>query len=187
VKPTWFDKFACTPGRLTLMEGAFLYAAALAASRIASSGNMLELGTFRGRSTCAIAAACKQVDMRLTTIDNYSQGACPSVGESSEDVVRANLEDAGVADVVTIVNGNSHEYQPLAGLSFIFIDAAHDWESVVADCDTWWKDLQMHGILAFHDGSHPGVAEAVEALGKKHAMRPIAHVGSIIAFEKTGT
>lgn len=50
-------------------------------------------------------------------------------------------------------------------LNFIFIDAEHGYESVVADITAWWPKLKPGGILFGHDYRHPrfpGVQQAFD-------------------------
>lgn len=48
-----------------------------------------------------------------------------------------------------------------ASLAFVFIDAAHDYASVLADLAAWLPKLAPHGHIAGHDYGHPDVARAV--------------------------
>jgi len=45
----------------------------------------------------------------------------------------------------------------------VFIDALHDYESVMQDISLWWPKVRQGGILAGHDYNHkwPGVERAV--------------------------
>lgn len=47
---------------------------------------------------------------------------------------------------------------------FVYIDGAHDYESVAADLAAWWPVVSPDGILAGHDydDDHPGVMRAVQ-------------------------
>lgn len=57
------------------------------------------------------------------------------------------------------------------GLDFVYIDAAHDHESVRKDLDAWWPAVAPGGILAGHDWddfpAHEGVKRAVKGLASR--------------------
>jgi predicted O-methyltransferase YrrM len=50
-------------------------------------------------------------------------------------------------------------------LDFVFIDAAHDEDSVRADVAAWSTKIKPGGWLIGHDASWPGVAPIVKELG----------------------
>lgn len=48
-------------------------------------------------------------------------------------------------------------------LDFVYIDAGHDYENVLADLRAWWPKLRRGGIFAGHDYRHNcGVPKALE-------------------------
>jgi hypothetical protein len=55
---------------------------------------------------------------------------------------------------------------------FVYIDAQHDYASVIADIRSWWPVLSEHGILAGHDydETHPGVILAVKEFAKENDL-----------------
>lgn len=46
-------------------------------------------------------------------------------------------------------------------LDFIFIDGAHDYESVLYDCSNWWQKVRHGGLFSGHDFQLDGVRRAV--------------------------
>jgi predicted O-methyltransferase YrrM len=50
-------------------------------------------------------------------------------------------------------------------LDFVFIDASHDYESVLQDMRSWYAKVKPGGIFAGddHDSNWPGVTQAVQA------------------------
>ena len=76
-----------------------------------------------------------------------------------------NLEP--VKDVVNIIRKTSVQAAKQfknGSLDFVFIDGAHDTESVCADIDTWYPKVKVGGIIAGHDyKSHRGVEIAVNS------------------------
>lgn len=50
------------------------------------------------------------------------------------------------------------------GLDFVYVDANHAYDHVLADLNLWWPKLRPGGVLAGHDVmslSHPGVTAAL--------------------------
>lgn len=181
---TWYDIFLATPGRMSPWEGAFIHALALAAARTTSSGMMAELGTYMGRSACAIGAAAKLVGMQLTCVDNWSQ--TDKTLDGSRETWTKHIKDAGLLDVVTLIEGDTvavgKEYKE--ALSFLLIDAAHDEASVRADLQAWWPHIQHNGVLAFHDAGCLGVKPVVDELEKSYPVTFIGAVGALRAYQK---
>lgn len=55
---------------------------------------------------------------------------------------------------------------------FVYIDAAHDFNSVCADLKAWWPKVEAGGILAGHDydPTHPGVVAAVDRFAEANNL-----------------
>jgi hypothetical protein len=47
----------------------------------------------------------------------------------------------------------------------VFIDGAHDYDSVYSDLTAWWPRVKDGGILAGHDIDSPDVQRALEDAG----------------------
>ena len=65
-------------------------------------------------------------------------------------------------------------------LDFVYIDACHNYEDVLADMDAWCPTVKDGGILAGHDWDAPifGVRRAVEEwCGKNDFNTELKHVG----------
>lgn len=65
-----------------------------------------------------------------------------------------------------------------ASLDFVFLDAAHDYESVIEDIELWWPKIKAGGFLSGHDFGHKkeasnlfGVSRAVqEKFGNRYSL-----------------
>lgn len=57
------------------------------------------------------------------------------------------------------------------GVDFVYVDGAHDYESVRADLQAWWPKINEIGLIAGHDWTdqeaHAGVKKAVEEFARK--------------------
>ncbi|MCX6005283.1 MAG: class I SAM-dependent methyltransferase [Chloroflexi bacterium] len=152
-------------GFLAEDEGQKLYALAL---ETASQGPCLEIGSFCGKSTVYIGAACKTKGVILYTIDHHrgseeqqpgqpyydpeifdeKSGMIDSFPALRETLKKAGLEDT-VVPMVTWSKVASRNWS--TPLSFIFIDGGHSYEAVLNDYLSWHTHLLPGGYLAFHD------------------------------------
>src|SRR6187401_1677351 len=131
-----------------------------AAARCPEHGLIVEIGSFRGRSTIVLAsAAAPGVD--IVAIDPHAgndrgpQEIDGFADEAAEDnvVFNRNLEKAGVADRVTHLRKFSGE--ALAdvpeGIDVLYIDGAHRYAPAREDIERWGAKVRPGGILLIHD------------------------------------
>jgi len=64
----------------------------------------------------------------------------------------------------SIANYSGGYFADIKLIDFIYIDAAHDYESVKMDLDAWWPLVSECGVIAGHDydDDHSGVIQAVD-------------------------
>lgn len=152
-------------GFLDPAEGARLYELAL---RGATLGPCLEVGSYCGKSTVYLGAACRSVGQQLFAIDHHRGSEEHQPGEEYHDpelydasagrvdtlpVFRRTLYRAGLEDtVIPVVAGTAlagrHWHTPLG---MVFIDGGHSEAAALADYRTWSPHLVVGGILAIHD------------------------------------
>lgn len=133
-------------------------------SRLAAGKAVLEIGAYCGRSTVCLARTARGV----TVVDTFDGRGTPLPGDTGP-TFRANLVRFGVAEKVTAHRGESGTVLPLLPRVFdlVFVDGAHDRESVLADAHAAAAVLRPGGLIAFHDyrGNEPGVTAAVDEFG----------------------
>jgi hypothetical protein len=151
-------------GWLTYDEGHALY-------DLSRDKRVLEIGSYCGRSTCCVAQSAASV----ACVDPFDGRATGVPGETF-DAFLENCERYGVSGKVKGLLGTSADVLPILPHRFdlVFIDGAHDRESVETDIRLSLPLLAPGGLLAFHDyrpaaGFHdgrddPGVREAVGGL-----------------------
>jgi predicted O-methyltransferase YrrM len=154
-----------TKGFLEDAEGEHLYRLAGAAAPL---GPCLEIGSYCGKSTLWIGAACRAAGQVLFAVDHHRGSEEQQPGEEYFDPAlfepaagrvdtfrhfRATLANAGFEDTVVPIVCRS-ELAARAWktpLSLVFIDGGHALETVAEDCRLWSEHLIPGGLLVFHD------------------------------------
>ena len=125
----------------------------------------MEIGSFKGRSTCWLAAGCRDSRRsKVVAIDHFcgSPEHQPNNSHADRDLAaegstlpafRRNLEEQKLADFVTVLVGSSVEAskgwdEPIR---LLFIDGEHSAAAVRQDFETWSPFVVRRGLVAFHD------------------------------------
>lgn len=126
----------------------------------------LEIGAYKGRSTVALAEIIAQSGKNITidVIDTFKGDA--HIGEvDTFDEFKANT--AHIKNIGTVYRANSRDahadIDPKTKYHAVFIDAAHDFNSVLADITNYLPFVAKNGHIAGHDYLHYDVADAVKA------------------------
>jgi hypothetical protein len=142
-------------GFLSKREVEFL---ALAAACPTAPGEILEIGSYRGRSAIALAKAAALSDWRRVAVVDPLPNVHPMIPGadgrlSALALLEANLTAAGVRDQVTIHQMYSHELAPSwnAPLRLLWIDGDHTYDGAKTDFDLYSPFLNEGAIVAFHD------------------------------------
>jgi predicted O-methyltransferase YrrM len=151
-----------------------------AAAVVRPGGQIVEIGSFRGRSTVVIASAIAD-GVELIAIDPHAGNdrgpqeiaGYESVAATDHEVFLANLDHAGVADRVRHVRAFSDKaHDQVAGsLAMLYVDGAHRYAPARADIRDWGARVDDDGTLLIHDSfSSIGVTLAIVrelVLGKR--------------------
>lgn len=152
-------------GFLAEDEAKSLYAAGL---EVGAMGPVLEIGSYCGKSTLYLAAACKQNASVVYALDHHRGSEEHQKGEFFHDPdlydqqaeqfdsfkeFRKNITAAGYNDVVIPLVTSSaiaskHWSTPLA---MVFIDGGHSLDAALTDYRCWASQVMRGGILAIHD------------------------------------
>ena len=141
------------------------------ASELADGSRIVEIGSFRGRSTIILASAAPggttvvAIDPHLGT-DRGPQEIVTTeqLGQSDNDVFTHNLEQAHVAETVRHVRKLSTDaLGDVEGpIDLLYIDGAHRYAPARADMVQWGSRVAEGGTLLVHDSwSSIGVTGAL--------------------------
>lgn len=138
------------------------------ARRVPRGGRIVEVGSWKGRSTVAIAEAVVGRGIEVWAIDTFT----------GDPAVRKEVGHVAPAEVYDTFARNTSRFpfvkvlrqaSPGAAASFddttvdwIFIDGDHTYDAVLADILAWYPKITPAGLISGHDfGKHEGVTEAV--------------------------
>jgi predicted O-methyltransferase YrrM len=138
-------------GWLSDEQGRALYDAA---SAVRGAGAIVEIGSWKGRSTAWLAAGARRAGRRVYAIDPHLNSREDPSARTLEPFL-ANLERAGVRDVVEPLVMTSEEAAHLltGPVELLFIDADHSYAGVRHDADLWLPRVVEGGVVLFHDVS----------------------------------
>ncbi len=141
-----------TPGYLAEREARFLM---LAAAGAPADGAIIEIGSFKGRSTVGLAYVAQRYELgKVVAIDPHTAPSTtdPELGaqRSSYDEFQENVRRAGVVDAVDCRRAFSHQVARdwTRPLRLLWIDGDHVYESVKQDLALFRRHLAPGAIVA---------------------------------------
>lgn len=183
------------PGMLSPAEcDALVFAGTLAPG----TGDIIEIGSWLGRSTLHLAHACKSTGRgRVHALDTFKGNAAYEkryyrhLGRQATifEAFMDNVARSGLSEWIVPHVGKAEETRAefTEQVRMVFIDGDHDYAPVKRDVRLW-KDLIMPGgLLALHDyraeapGSIAAVSEEVFASGE---FRVLMLVDSLLIAQK---
>jgi predicted O-methyltransferase YrrM len=189
-----FQAMRATPGWFDEAEGELLLSATLhAASAERDCCNILEIGSYCGRSTIVLAGAVQAVapSARVWAVDPHEGevGAADQrlhTGEPTLEQFRRNLTFAGVAGVVETVVRRSYDVEWHRPIHMLLLDGLHDFANVSRDFLHFEPWLADGALILFHDYAtyYPGVMAFVDHLLVQGSYRFLEQAGSLVLLQK---
>jgi predicted O-methyltransferase YrrM len=142
-----------------------------AAARTTAGEQIVEIGSFRGRSTIVLASAAPE-GAAVVAIDPHAgndrgpqeiEGFADAAADDHE-VFTANLAAAGVSDRVRHIRAFSDAaHSEVHGdIAVLYVDGAHRYAPALADIRDWGARVKPGGTLLIHDSfSSVGVTLAI--------------------------
>ncbi len=181
------------------IEGWFTEAEATELMRVAGRAlsdlpvdhSVVEIGSYQGRSTVALASVMRRLRPggRVVAIDPH-EGEISSAGRANEhrsptyDAFCRNLETAGLVDAVRPVRQRSTDVAWQGPIGLLFIDGWHDYLSVVGDFLHFAQWVVPGGYVAFHDysPSFPDVVRFVDEVRQPGEYESFSQVGDLVVL-----
>jgi len=139
----------------------------------------VELGTWLGASAIPVARSIARWGGTLTCVDTWAGDVqAPTTRPAAPWMLVScvrNLMDAGVGATVRLIPATTeHAAQRwTTPLDYLYVDAAHDYDSVRADLRAWAPHVRPGGLLLGDDYGHrlfPGVQAAWDEYARTRGL-----------------
>lgn len=155
----------------------------LLARDLAGPGVTVEIGSYKGLSTAALAFGARDGGHeKVHTVDPHTgdRQALETAGVerllSQEDFQR-NIAGAGIADIVVAYTMTSDELAARwtgTPIRFLFVDGWHSYDAVRSDLRNWVPLVTARGAVLIDDyANYPEVAQAVDDSGDALPLRRV--------------
>ncbi len=137
-----------------------------ALQNLAAGKDCLEIGSFMGKSTVAMAETAR----RIRAVDTFHSDPAGESQVESVTTLKSFLDNIAGYRNITTHPGSSADVVPTFRddeFDLIFIDGDHTAEGLTTDIRVCWPKLKPGGVMAFHDyGFHkwPAVKRIVDFL-----------------------
>ncbi len=166
-----------------------------AAGRVPERGRILEIGSYRGRSTIMLARGAGKA-VEVVAVDPHAGNdrgpqeieGFAREGREDREVFARNLEAAGVAgEVRHVALPSAAALSVVEGaLDLLYVDGAHRYRPAAADISRWGVRLRPGGTLLVHDAfSSIGVTLAqLRHLAASGRFRYIGRTRSLAEYRR---
>ena len=156
-------------GQVTLGEGLRL---AYLSHQVAQ-GVIVELGSFKGKSTCFLAAGSREGNQTpIYAVDAWELGPKDTPLHYADKITRITFDKQTqpYKDLIRPIQGFSQEVGKTwdKPIGLLYIDAVHEYEAVIGDYNAWSPHIVKGGFLIFHDRHLRGVRQAIEEVKADH-------------------
>jgi MMP 1-O-methyltransferase len=178
---------ASIDGWLSDAQGRALFEAAASTT---GRGAIVEIGSWKGRSTIWLAIGARLAGQRVCAIDQHRNSREDPTADTLQEF-RDNLDRAGVADVVDpfVMTSEEAAAQITGTVELLFIDGDHSDEGARRDAELWLPRLVDGGTVMFHDAAtagYTGPRRVVQRMVcRDRRFHQIRRVGSMIVARRT--
>lgn len=134
----------------------------LAIQGCTKNGVIVEVGAWKGKSASfmAVELVNRRKDIDFYVVDTF-KGSIEHTPEQVAGLYETYKENVKGLPIRTLVMESVEAAKEFTLVDFVFIDASHSYEDVMADIDAWYPKIKKGGVLAGHDYEWKGVRRAV--------------------------
>jgi len=151
----------------------------------------VEVGVWGGDNASHLLKRCRKIK-QLYLVDNYRpsellEGSCLQDAEdAAAEALKKTRRDQDRRTLLVQHSVQASRMFPDGFFDFVFIDADHHYEAVVADLRAWWPKVRPGGWFGGHDyrsrldrkGPH-GVSKAVDEFCRRRRLEMLRRPGWI--------
>lgn len=175
-------------GQIYPDEASLLYSLA---SLVTGDRAIVEIGSYRGRSTIALALGSRSGhEAPVFAVDPHEEFIGVKGGHyggSDRVAFMKNVLDAGVADLIRLVNlpslAAASGWQRDIGL--LWLDGDHSYEGAAGDLAAWSPFLAPEAFVAFHDSYDDGPSQVISSALAGDHYRLIERVRGVTVLQPT--
>ncbi len=173
--------FETVDGWLKLEDAELLFTAAAAVQ----SGCIVELGSYRGRSTVALCAGSVsggKVPVYAIEPHEHFVGIKGGVfGSGDRRAFFKTMLDTRYVNIVRLINATSQVVAPGwdKPVSLLFVDGDHRYEAVLADITSWRPHLVDGAIIIFNDATGAGTDLIIRDMMREGVLKPMRRTGRL--------
>lgn len=121
--------------------------------RLPDGASIVEIGSYKGRSTCCLTYGCVGTKKHVYAIDVFKSNDADFSERNFFSEFKDNMKKCGLTEYVTPFVGKSAEVARTwdKPIDLLFIDGSHAYEDVVADFRSLFPWVVPGGIVALHD------------------------------------
>lgn len=195
LKASDLDKLDSVAGHITRRQCAVLF---YYAHTQPGPGRIVEIGSFKGKSTICMALALKLSGKKdkVVAIDPHINTKDPEIVPayeegSSYDAFLSNVSRFELNEWVEPIKSASEAVAKSWNqqIRLFFVDGSHRYEDVLMDLRLWEPLVNVGGVIILHDtkpgGQFPGVQQAMnEYLGSSKRFKELLQLLNLTIFKK---
>lgn len=133
----------------------------MAAKKAPKDAVIVEIGSYKGRSTVSFGFGCIGTKKHVYAIDLFEGDGKYYGDDEFQKIFQSNVERCMLTKYITPIKAKSLEVASKWNkpIDILFIDGSHEYEDVKADFEAFYPFVKEGGIIALHDikGAFDGV------------------------------
>ncbi len=180
--------FERTEGMVSFDEAMLLYRIA----RGASSGSIVEVGCYRGRSSVFLGLGSIDGErVKIYSVDPHKEfvGVLGGIfGPKDRTAFYRAMLDNDCSEIVSLINLSSELFSGAWSdpISVLWIDGDHSYEGVKRDFECWLPHLQVDALIVFDDATDCSIGpfRLIEELIESGLFERVTTAGKIVVIRK---